>query len=360
VTDRSSYLLAIMMLFSAIQALDTLLIWSDPLRVAILELNGNLLFLGSFSYWLQGPLLYWYVRSVLYRRFRFSPKDAWHLVPTLIVGIFLMWHYYLIPEPEKLAAMTNLQFMWTPLMTWMVLCWHLSIIGYCSWCLVNLARYRKQLQEQYANVEKRERRWLTWTVVGFMTIASWKLMVHLVGNNLERDTANILGIVSNYMTFMFVNSLVFISIRYVHLFDGLDRSSIRNDAPKPFSNEQVDRVVRFMAKQKPHLDHDITIDTLAKRLSLPERTLSRILNQNFGRNFFEFINAYRVDEAKRLLSCPEHKDSSMLEVMHEAGFTSKSTFNAIFKKHLGQTPSQYRKNATSWDRILDSERLTVR
>ena len=71
-------------------------------------------------------------------------------------------------------------------------------------------------------------------------------------------------------------------------------------------------------------------------------TLSRILNQHFGKNFFEFINGYRVEEAKRLLRDPDQQTASMLDILAAAGFTSKSTFNSIFKKHLGQTPSQYR------------------
>lgn len=86
------------------------------------------------------------------------------------------------------------------------------------------------------------------------------------------------------------------------------------------------------------------METLAKRLSLPERTFSRILNQHFGKNFFEFINEHRVNEAKRLLADPDKKDLNMLDILAEAGFSSKSTFNAIFKQYTSQTPSQYRRS----------------
>ncbi len=202
------------------------------------------------------------------------------------------------------------------------------------------------LRDNYANLEARERRWLTWFVSGFVLIASWALLIHAIGHRIGEDLANILGICTNYFTFFFVNSLVFISIRYTHLFDGIDDQ--RNTPPEPaspyFKPEQVERLQNFMAKEKPFLEPDINIELLAKRLSLPERTLSRILNQHFGKNFFEFINGDRVEEAKRLLRDPDQQSASMLDILAAAGFTSKSTFNSIFKKHLGQTPSQYRQD----------------
>src|SRR5690625_7912958 len=92
-----------------------------------------------------------------------------------------------------------------------------------------------------------------------------------------------------------------------------------------------------MNQEHAYLEPDISVESLARRASLPERTLSRILNQHFGKNFFEFINSYRVEEAKRLLSAPEFRHWTILEVLADAGFTSKSTFNAIFKKQVGKT-----------------------
>lgn len=203
-------------------------------------------------------------------------------------------------------------------------------------------RYRRQLQQQYANVEQRERGWLTWIILGLVVIAAWKLAVHLGAEHLPQPLANVFGLASNYMTFLFVNSLVFISIRYTHLFRGLD-SMPNPEEPVAFKPEQVARVETYMTQQRPHLDADVSMESLARRLSLPERTLSRILNQHFGQNFFEFINHYRIDEAKRLLESDEHALSSMLHILAESGFTSKSTFNAVFKKQVGQTPSQYRR-----------------
>lgn len=338
----SSLLLTAFLLLKVVQALDTLFIWSDPVRHLILQWQPNLLFLGSFSYWLQGPVLYWYVASELYRENRFTRRDLLHLVPALVAGGLLTRYYYVLPDASQVAAMSDLQFMWTTLMTHLRTGWYLSFIAYSAYCLFILARYRQALRHRYANVETRERRWLVGVVCALMVIAVWGLLVHLTGHRLPYETANQLGVAGNYMEFLFVNVLVFTSIRFSHLFGGLDRSDGAGEGSREYTDEQVERVKRLMAEQKPYLEHDINIETLARRLSLPERTLSRVLNHHFGKNFFEFINSYRVDEAKRLLHDPAKSNNTILELMGEAGFTSKSTFNAIFKKHVGKTPSQYR------------------
>jgi AraC-like DNA-binding protein len=341
--DRSSYWLAAILLVTALHAVDSLLIWSDPLRQMVLAWNPSLFFLGSSSYWLGGPLLYWYVSSVLYRDFHFRRWDLAHLIPAAVMGVLLIWQYYLLPLEAQVAAMADLSFMWSPLMTWMVTGWHASVIIYGSICLAMLWQYRKELHQQYANVEDRERGWLTWIILGFMIIATWRLLVHLVGSEIDTELANILGIASNYITFVFVTSLVFISIRYTHLFSGLAPSKPDDGTAPPFKDENIRRIERAMEQDELYLDADITMESLARHVSLPERTVSRILNQHFGKNFFEFINHHRVEKAKQLLAHPGHQGWTILRVLAESGFTSKSTFNAIFKKQVGQTPSQYRK-----------------
>lgn len=347
-SDISSHLLALILLLNALKSADTLLIWSDTLRTLLLAWEPDLLFVGSLAYWVEGPLLYWYVSSILYREFHFRFAHLLHLLPAVIAAMLLTWHYYLLPSATQREVMGDLRLMWNPTMDYLITLRNLSITLYGSWCLWELRRYRRLLQENYANIEDRERRWLTWFVSGFVAIAAWTLAVHAIGAKVNHAFANMLGVCTNYFHFVFVNSLVFVSIRYTHLFDGLNKPKEIEPASENigFKNEQVIRVQDFVRKQKPFLDPDINIDTMARRLSLPERTLSKILNQHFGKNFFEFINEYRIEEAKRLLADPQKKDWNMLDILAEAGFSSKSTFNAIFKKYVGQTPSQFRKHSS--------------
>ena len=106
--------------------------------------------------------------------------------------------------------------------------------------------------------------------------------------------------------------------------------------------EHVALIEEHMATQKPFLANILTLEQLAKQLELSPRTLSNVINRHFELNFFEFINRYRVEEAKHLLQNPELNNKTMIEIMAESGFNSKATFNTFFKKLVGSTPSQYR------------------
>jgi AraC-like DNA-binding protein len=267
-------------------------------------------------------------------------------VPVLTMGGLFLWRYYLLPVEEKIAVMVNLDFMYSDFMAWVITTWHVSVIAYGSASLLMLRRYREELHQHYANLEGRTRGWLLWVISGFVLLASWKLAVHLIGESIPGWLANSLGITSNYLTFVFVMSLVIISVRYAHLFAGLTVSTSDDSASHTLQDENIERIRQVMEQEQFYLESDVTLEALAKRVSLPERTASRILNQHFGMNFFEFINSYRVEQTKRLLTSEQYADWTIMEVLLESGFTSKSTFNAIFKKQVDMTPSQYRKRST--------------
>ncbi|MEL6256529.1 MAG: helix-turn-helix domain-containing protein [Bacteroidota bacterium] len=82
-------------------------------------------------------------------------------------------------------------------------------------------------------------------------------------------------------------------------------------------------------------------------MKLSNGYLSQIINQKEGKNFFDFINGYRVEEVKRNLADPNFDHFSILGIGLEAGFKSKSTFNAVFKKMTGHTPTAYKKLLTA-------------
>ncbi|NOY60505.1 MAG: helix-turn-helix transcriptional regulator, partial [Calditrichaeota bacterium] len=97
--------------------------------------------------------------------------------------------------------------------------------------------------------------------------------------------------------------------------------------------------------QKPYLISDLTLPQLANMLHISAHNLSEILNTYMQKNFFDFINHYRVEEVKNKLSDPKTQHLNILAIAFDAGFNSKTSFNTIFKKYTGQTPSQFRHNA---------------
>lgn len=106
----------------------------------------------------------------------------------------------------------------------------------------------------------------------------------------------------------------------------------------------VKKINRYMEQEKPFLNPDLTLPLLASELAIPAHHLSRVINEQFERNFFDFINGYRVEEVKKKLLDPAYDNFSLLGIAFEYGFNSKSAFNRIFKKTTGLTPSEYKKS----------------
>ncbi len=102
------------------------------------------------------------------------------------------------------------------------------------------------------------------------------------------------------------------------------------------------QLAQFMKRQKPYLDPDLNLIKLAQQVELSPHKLSFVINSGFNLNFFNFVNRYRVEEAKSLLLNSQKEHYSILGIANEAGFNSKSAFNTTFKKITNQTPSDFK------------------
>ncbi|MGZ8559185.1 MAG: helix-turn-helix domain-containing protein [Chitinophagaceae bacterium] len=96
-------------------------------------------------------------------------------------------------------------------------------------------------------------------------------------------------------------------------------------------------------KEKVYLDAELNIDRLAGKISCTRHTLSQVLNECMHRSFYDYINHYRVEEAKMLLADEGRKDHKIASIGYDAGFNSLSTFNEVFKKLSGCTSSHFRR-----------------
>jgi len=120
---------------------------------------------------------------------------------------------------------------------------------------------------------------------------------------------------------------------------------------KNFSSDEIDlqntalklRLEEYIKTEEAFLNPSLTIFNLANGLDIPSLELSLFLNKELHKNFFDYINEYRIDKAKKLLIDPDKKDHTVLEILYEVGFNSKSSFNTAFKKFTNKTPTQYRK-----------------
>jgi AraC-like DNA-binding protein len=97
----------------------------------------------------------------------------------------------------------------------------------------------------------------------------------------------------------------------------------------------------YLEKEKPFLNNDFKLNDLAVVLGTNRQYLSQIINENYNKNFYTLINEYRIKEAIKMFSEEKHKQLSIMGVASSVGFNSKSTFNTLFKKYTGKTPSKY-------------------
>jgi AraC-like DNA-binding protein len=104
-------------------------------------------------------------------------------------------------------------------------------------------------------------------------------------------------------------------------------------------------VEQFMLAERPHLDPRLSLDDLATALGIPGRDLSQLISSSTGGNFYQFINGYRVNEARQLLGDPAERRTSVEAIGLMSGFRSRSTFYDAFRRETGQTPAQYREAA---------------
>ncbi|AMR30289.1 hypothetical protein A0256_02055 [Mucilaginibacter sp. PAMC 26640] len=101
------------------------------------------------------------------------------------------------------------------------------------------------------------------------------------------------------------------------------------------------RLEKLMTVDKLYLDNELSLPQLAVAVNLSVHDLSFLLNEKIGSNFFQFVNSYRVEEAKQLMQSGKHKNFNILGIAYSAGFSSKTTFNTAFKKETGLSPSQF-------------------
>ncbi|HCS49436.1 MAG TPA: hypothetical protein DIW61_14765 [Candidatus Aminicenantes bacterium] len=122
-------------------------------------------------------------------------------------------------------------------------------------------------------------------------------------------------------------------------------------AKSGLTRERAQEVLRslltLMDKENPYADDQLTIQDLAEALAVSPHHLSEIINTHLGKNFYDFVNDYRVEEVKRRLADPRSRAVTLLAIALDSGFNSKSSFNSVFKKNTGLTPSEYRKRLKS-------------
>lgn len=121
---------------------------------------------------------------------------------------------------------------------------------------------------------------------------------------------------------------------------------IKSGLKETRAHEYLVRLISCMEATSPFLDRDLSIQDLSDMTGIPRHHITQVLNEKHKKNFFTFINEYRVKEVISRFKDPKNNNFTILAIAFDSGFNSKTTFNSIFKNQTGMTPSQYREKVT--------------
>ncbi|WP_049721242.1 AraC family transcriptional regulator [Gilvimarinus polysaccharolyticus] len=337
---QSHWLLAGLLVLVAIILAATLIIWHRSLQIGRFSDSISIPALLTFSLLLQGPLLYGVMASFTQPLMLTSWRVALHLAPALLgasliglmgvtVADWLPWNWQHLPESKQQII----------LLIWAA--FKCSPLIYAVLCCAAEYRLRCQLRQHYASLPLLELRWAELLLGGFTLHWLWVFIAYWLSGYVSGTVNDMMGLISNYVTVLLINALFVFA-----LFSGRkalmlsDAGSQRGDAINQVE-KKLARIARAISIDKLHLDPHINLERFAELCNIKPRELSSLVNSHHHKNFFEFVNYYRVEEVKRLLETDY--GMTILETALAAGFNSQSAFQRFFKRLVGMTPSEYRR-----------------
>lgn len=301
-------------------------------------------------YLLYGPLIYLYTVSLTEGLEKPAVRSLAHFVPCAAFMLFLAVRHPLLPGDADLdlSPCFNRESIFSYLNA--VIAFLFVILLYIMKSLLVVADYRKKLKIYFSDVHKLNLLWLSI----MLSIASVFVLLLIIQLAFYRGPGRsplkeVIGI-SIFITFLAVTfTATYFTIRYPEIFSAMD---LREKTPK-YEKHRIDDETRktyltqlldFMETEKPYLNDSLKLRDLAEMIRIPPHYLTIILNMDVRRNFYTFVNEYRVAESKRKLIDPSCREMNILTIAYNSGFNSKSTFNTIFREITGMTPSEFRQN----------------
>lgn len=320
-------------------------------------------FIGNNFSLLFGPLLFLYVKSVIYKDFKLKPFMLLHIIPFLVLLIFSVLTYHLQSGEMKLFILSSVGKQEIPAVVYLIgSSLYIQFYAYCFASLKMITNFRISMKNQFSELNKINLDWLHSTVVFFMIVIGIGMLNSFIPITPLTQYFSVTLFLIIVALFLFINRVLFKALRQPEIFEGIreekeDSLGLQFETVKTvkyasssLSEIEKDKVktsvLDYMEKEKPFLEPQLTLEELADMLKLKPKILSQVINECLNQNFFDFINRYRIEEAKKLLINSEDKKITVLEVLYKVGFNSKSSFNTLFKKYTGVTPSEFKKTNT--------------
>lgn len=298
-----------------------------------------------------GPLLFLYLRELTSGgRPRLARRDWAHFIPFTLCALYLAPSYFQ-GAAAKLAAL-EAEYTQPSMGSWYYVRSLLVVAHFLAYLIVvvwMLWRYTRRVKSGEASASR-----AALAQVRFLVVSCVVIWVAAVLRFALDHTAR-----TNLLVPLLISGVVY-GLGYMAMSgrgtqpEGEAQPSPEADAEPPapkyerstLTPERAERYLKrlreVMESERPYADGELTLQKLAGRLSIPAQHLSQTVNGRLNQSFTDFVNAYRVEDAKRKLTDPRLKHYSVLAIAEEVGFNSKSSFNAVFKKQTGMTPSEFR------------------
>lgn len=313
---------------------------------------------------LLGPSLYLYVCSF---KEKITFRKAWpHLIPFFVVLALDIYLYVTFINKYPLYSQMPPEVPKLPQSMARVFIRIAQMIFYFFLAGRALTSYQRSINHLFSETSRINLSWVRWLINGYLI-----LLVIMIGLYFT-----ILSTPENFGMIILINTAIVTPYMYAVAFRGLTQPTLwqithattpekveaalkevesldehgHDEEPKLQKatigdekiGEIVNRVTYLMEETKLYLQSELTLQDLATQLDIPSYQVTQAINEGLDKNFYDLVNGYRVEEAKRLLSDPAGKNSKILTIGMDAGFNSKTTFNTVFKKFTGLTPSEFK------------------
>jgi AraC-like DNA-binding protein len=229
-----------------------------------------------------------------------------------------------------------------------------------------LTSYQRSIQHLFSETSRINLIWVRWLINGYLILLVFMIGLYfLILRHPEQFGLIILintALVTPYMYAVTFKGITQPTLWQIHrrldkeklqeeihqvenvrpLIDQEEVKGQKNNLSPERKTDIVEKTIRLMEKEKLFLKSELTLQDLADELKIPSYVVTQAINGGLNKNFYDLVNEYRVEEAKRLLLDPANRNNKILSVGMDAGFNSKTTFNTVFKKFTGFTPSDFK------------------
>lgn len=301
---------------------------------------------------LFGPFLYLYVKSVAAEKPVFRRKEWIHFLPfvffALYGGIFSynkpVYNLHFFEHDGYLAERIIFG-----------LAFYFSISVYTFLSIRILDRHRKAVKTHFSNLtQKTTLQWLLFVGIVFavayiLVITSGIFNVFIF--NKELIDPNLFSAIGLTLLSFAVSYYGYrqAPVGFTPSQDEPPLNNNVNTGPKyerSSLNEKdmdlyLEKLLKYMEEEKPWLNGELTIQDLSTKLNISKHHLTQVINTRLQKNFYNFVNEYRLREVKEKLMDPKYRKFKIISLAYDAGFNSKSSFNSVFKCNTGMTPSEF-------------------